>query len=544
MLADDARDVAQVRPLLPPVGCALLVTSRQRFTLDGMAPLDLERLEEGAAVALLRGICPHLTEEQAQQIARLCGYLPLALRVSGGILLNDPALSPERYLARLATQPLAELRDPDDPGRDVGVILRLSYTILDVSAQAVFRRLGVLAADADLPLIAALLELPESKVDEVLRTLLRRSLVEYNSKRDCWSMHDLVRACALRLLAEAGEEREVRLCYAERLIGIIEQAVRDDPLGDRRLVGLSLLDRALAHQRERAHLEAVRAWLWEQTHAADIDTLVFREANVTTLQHSLYDHAQKVDVPRQKRGLAAARWLGDRALEGRALNNLGAAYRGLREFRRSIELCEQALTIAREIDDRQGEYMALSSLGFAYTYLGEERRANDFNDQAMVIAWLNVNEQQLAIARREDDRLGEGYALSNLGVLFLQSGDAAQARTHCEEALALARDLEDRSLEGTALRNLANALAALDQPNEADACYVQSLAIHDELGSQSEAARTRWFYGHFLIQQGDHERGLALLDACVAYEQQIGHAQATEHAALVEQLRLDSAQAG
>jgi hypothetical protein len=35
ILADDAIDAAQVRPLLPPQGCALLVTSRQRFSCQG-----------------------------------------------------------------------------------------------------------------------------------------------------------------------------------------------------------------------------------------------------------------------------------------------------------------------------------------------------------------------------------------------------------------------------------------------------------------------------------------------------------------------------
>lgn len=51
-------------------------------------------------------------------------------------------------------------------------------------------------------------------------------------------------------------------------------------------------------------------------------------------------------------------------------------------------------------------------------------------------------------------------------------------------------------------------------------------------------------YSQFLLTQGERERGLVLLDACVAYEQQIGHAQAAEHAALVEQLRADGAQPG
>src|SRR6185295_19949820 len=36
ILADDARDAAHVRALLPPAGSALLITSRTRFRLAGM----------------------------------------------------------------------------------------------------------------------------------------------------------------------------------------------------------------------------------------------------------------------------------------------------------------------------------------------------------------------------------------------------------------------------------------------------------------------------------------------------------------------------
>ena len=53
VLLDDARDAKQVRPLLPPEGCLLLVTTRQRFALPGLQALDLGRLPQGEAVALL-----------------------------------------------------------------------------------------------------------------------------------------------------------------------------------------------------------------------------------------------------------------------------------------------------------------------------------------------------------------------------------------------------------------------------------------------------------------------------------------------------------
>jgi hypothetical protein len=79
--------------------------------------------------------------------------------------------------------------------------------------------------------------------------------------------------------------------------------------------------------------------------------------------------------------------------------------------------------------------------------------------------------------------------------------------------------------------------AVLGREREADALYQVALDIHDELGYHHGLVRTRWAYGQFLVRQSERERGIALMAECVAYEQRIGHAQAEEHAALIEHLR-------
>ncbi|GAB4215209.1 MAG: hypothetical protein OHK0022_54820 [Roseiflexaceae bacterium] len=642
LLADDARDAAQVRPLLPPPGCALLVTSRQRFALDGMAAVDLGRLDETAAVTLLRGICDRLTEEQAQQIARLCGYLPLALRVSAGILLNDEALPVGRYLARLADerQRLAHLKDPDDPARDVQANLLLSYAALDARTQAHFRRLGTLAADADLELVATLLELSEEEADEVLRALLRRSLVEYDQARGRWGLHDLVRDCALELLAQAGEERTARLRYAQQVIGLIQQAdQRYQGGGEGVLAGLALFDR------ERAHLEAVRVWLWAEPPTPATDRLVIAEASATTNVGFLRDPLRAVRVGQLEWALSAAQRQGDRAAEGRLLDTLGDTYRELGELRRSTAAFEQALVIARELGDRRREGNVLGNLGNACLSQGEVRQALDFYQQHLAIAqaigdrrgegralgnignaywalgevqqavgyleqWVQIArelgdrqregralgnlgtafhvlgdlpraldcyQQALAIARELDDRQEQGRTLGNLGEAYADQGNLDQALIHYEQALLLLRKvgdrrneayilslsasaylcqgqsataltesstaltliraIGDRRLEAAVLQTIANAHATLAHTQEADTRYAEALAILDELGCEGEAARVCWAYGQFLLAQGANARWLPLMERCVAYEQQIGHPQAAEHAALLAQLR-------
>ena len=602
ILADDAKDAAQVRPLQTPAGCALLVTSRQHYMLDGMTALDLDCLDEAAAVHLLRGICARLEEDQARQIAWFCGGLPLALRVSAGILANDLSLSITRYLTQLANERcrLAQLRDPDDPARDVAAIMHLSYAVLDQTTQTAFRQLGVLAADADLGLIAAVLDQNEEETETVLRLLLRRSLVEYDAARERWDLHDLVRVFALERLAEEGKELVVRLHYAERVIQVIKQAEQRYLEG-----GVGVLEGLALFDRERAHREVVREWLWAQPSTPEIDTLVWNEAFTTPFLEELRDSAQTVRVPRWHQAVAAARRLSDRRGEGSALGNLGLAHADLGETRTAITYYEQHLTIAQEVGDRCEEGMALGNLGNAYADLGEARIAITYYEQDLAIAremgnrrgegitlgnlgnaYLDLGEthtaviyyeQQLTIARevgdrREEgmalgclglayvelgethtaigyheqclnimrevgDRRGEGITLGNLGTAHEVLGNLAEALACCEASLALAQKSEDRSLEGTVLHDLANVQATLGQPAEAAVNYAISLFILKEIGDEGEVSHTCWDYGQFLIRQGERERGIALMAECVAYEQRIGHAKADEHAALVDSLR-------
>lgn len=163
ILADDAHDAAQVRPLLPPPGCALLITSRMRFSLPGMAIVDLDQLGKDEAITLLCRMCDRLSVAEAQVIARACGYLPLALRVSGSMLCNDPALPVADYIQQLTAEGrrLAQLRDPDDPQQNVAASLELSYARLEEPAQAVFRQLGVFVADFSMSMaLAVVMPLP------------------------------------------------------------------------------------------------------------------------------------------------------------------------------------------------------------------------------------------------------------------------------------------------------------------------------------------------------------------------------------------------
>src|SRR5262249_10509764 len=112
VVLDNAAGEAQVRPLLPGgAGSALLGPGGAG--LAGLAlweVIDLGALQPGQAVELLGkivGACRVGAEpEAAAQIAALCGYLPLALRIVGARL----AAKPHWRIPRLADPPAAHPR--------------------------------------------------------------------------------------------------------------------------------------------------------------------------------------------------------------------------------------------------------------------------------------------------------------------------------------------------------------------------------------------------------------------------------------------------
>lgn len=186
-----------------------------------------------------------------------------------------------------------------------------------------------------------------------------------------------------------------------------------------------------------------------------------------------YDQA----IASQQQYLAIARALKDRESEGMALGNLGNIYYLLGQFEQAINYQQQWLAIARETNDRQSEGKALGNLGNVYESLGDYAKTIDYTQQ-----WL-------AIARETKDRQSEGKALGNLGVVSHSSGDYANALSYGQQQLAIARSIKDRQTEGAALGNLGNAYYALGEYEKAIGYEQQLLTIARDIKDiQSEAA--------------------------------------------------------
>src|SRR6266404_3771669 len=140
LLMDNAKDAAQVKSLIPPEGCTLLVTSRFRFTLPGLHQKNLDTLPPDDATKLLLRIAPSIDGE-AEAIAKLCGYLALALRLAATAIAERIDLAPAEYRQKLADEKQRLKLLGGNEGVDTSI--SLSYYLLDAELQKRWRTLSV-----------------------------------------------------------------------------------------------------------------------------------------------------------------------------------------------------------------------------------------------------------------------------------------------------------------------------------------------------------------------------------------------------------------
>ncbi|HEV7405732.1 MAG TPA: TIR domain-containing protein [Chthoniobacteraceae bacterium] len=493
VLLDNAADAAQVRPLLPPAGCLLLVTSRQHFTLPGLAVRNLDCLAPDKAAELLQRLAPRVAEHAAEA-ARLCGGLPLALEVFAGAI-NDQSLTDVPEL-------LARLQAGEEKLEPVDAAFEVSQSLLPEETRAAWHTLAIFTASFDLPAAAAVWEKEPAAARATLQALVNASLVEWDEGKARFRLHDLARQfCEGRLPAAAREE--ARLRHARHYIAVAEESQELYLQGGAQvLAGLQLFDR------ERTHIEASFAWLQTRADVPSAKLLVSLVNAVAYVVQLRFHPRRRIAWPEAQ--CAAARLIGDRRAEGYALANLGLAHSALGDARKAIEFYEQRLVIAREFSDRRGESAALGNLGGAYYDLGDARKAIEFH------------EQDRDIAREIGDRRGEGQALNNLGLAYKDLGDARKAIEFYEQSLVVKREIGDRYGEGNALGNLANAYYALGDAHKAIEFYDQILVLHREIGDRRGEGQDLGNLGNAYAALGDARKAIEFYEQRLVIAREIG----------------------
>jgi DNA-binding SARP family transcriptional activator/tetratricopeptide (TPR) repeat protein len=490
LLLDNVVDVAQIRPLLPGAGgCLVLVTSRSLITgLDGAISVPLGLMTRVDAKELLENIVgeERLRDEAAAvaELAEVCGFLPLAIRIAGARLKNRPTWTVSHLVRRLRGEGrLLEELSADD--RSVAAAIGLSYRGLPPAHQRLFRFLALtFAGDFSVWVAAATAGMSRDETETILEDLVDARLL-HQPKQDRYGLHDLVRGYARRMGQEDSEE--VRQEAFARLLSYYlyaaEAADTHIQLGRDRLP--IPVEPPASGWQYVADQRAALAWFDEEQHG-------LLAAAGYVVEHGLAAHTghfprvlagylqfrgqlcEHIDLFRA--GVEAGVSLGDRTLEGVNLVVLSSAEWQLGHFRAALENMHRVLAVAEESGNRPRVGVCLSRIGLLCESTGRYREA---------LAYL---ERAIVIHRVEGNRFEENVALISIAFVTTMLGNPAQAKKLAQQALNAHRSLGHQIYVATALDNLALASIELGEYGEAAAHLTEALEIAREFGFLAEEA--------------------------------------------------------
>ena len=521
MVLDNARTEAQVRPLLPGAGTSLvLVTSRS--TLPGLEAderISLDVLSQDEAVDMLAGLGGHRAAADptaVAEVARLCGRLPLALRIAGQLLATHPTWPVVRVAQLLAGQQqrLTRLGAGD---LQVRAAFEVSYQQLADGDARLFRLLGLHPGpDFSATAAAALAGLDEAVAESALERLATAHLLAEDTVGR-FTLHDLLRLFARASCeqADAPDQRtaaETRLIrHYEQLASFLESCV--DPglraVAEQTGRPLSSMRQALAvFQAERPSLLAALDLVTQRGWNEDIRWLSASMEGPLAILRFLDDL-----LTVREAALAAGRRSGDAGAEGRALANLGSAYLDLRRFEEAIARYEQALTIFQAAGDRDHESKILNNLGIAF------RELRRFDEAIPML------EQALALRREVGDRPAEGQILNSLGSAYRELRRFEEAIACYQRALAIFQGVGDRDHESRQPPpGVGSVNGAAPQLGDVLSSFERKMAA-EWTGDRDEEGRILISLGNLLRELQRFDEAIPFWEQAVAIKREVGNGQ-------------------
>ena len=411
IVLDNARDAAQVRPLLPgSASSAVLVTTRSRMPdLASTRLVDLNVLDDDEALRLFVKVVGEeraaAEPEATAELLDACAGLPLAIRICAARLVTRSGWTIRAMAGRLHDEHrrLDEMRAGD---LAVRASFEVSFTSLHPSSDKqgidparAFCLLGLWQGSSiSSAAAAALFGVPEYSAEDALEVLVDTHLLE-SVAADRYRFHDLLRVYAAERCADdlPAAERDAAvtrlLTWYVRTADAAATAVAPQryniPLDaltgdDAPLLSLATSEEALAwYDDERANILAAT----RQASASGRHEIAWRlPAPLFIIFNS---HGNWADcIATHRVALDSARQAGDRRGEAWVLNNLGDAL-GATGDPDGIGCLESSLAIRREIGDRIGEAQAANNTADTYLLLGRTdealelyRRALELNREA------------------------------------------------------------------------------------------------------------------------------------------------------------------
>lgn len=513
VVLDNARNVEQVRPLLPGgTGNLVLVTSRNHLSglvaREGARPVALDVMDERAATGLLvERIGAERVAAEPDAVARLvgrCAGLPLALGVVAARAAYGDSLA---ALADELERERLDALDIDDPTTGVRSVFSWSLRSISEPAARLFVLLGLHPGpDFAVEAAASLVALPVEEARRALRELVARSLLTaMDSGR--FSLHDLLRDYAAERVTEMPEEERspalrrmldhylhtAHACWqqlqfnsppivtAPPAAGVVLEPVAD---AGSAWAMFDVEHRVMLNAVERAEGLGADDFIWK---------VMFVMHGYLSREGYVYDVASG-----HRLGLAAAERLGDFHAQSLMHRRLAATLISFNEFDQGERHLREAIRCAQPAGDVLAE--AHLRRGLAFTYERQGRLAEALDVLAEVHPRIEGHSDAYEVGRH----------LAALGRAHHNVGDAERALELCLSASRKFGETEYNGQDegpGGNLETLGDIYLGLGRHDEAVESYERALVVWRSMRGGTNVADCLLMLGKAFIAAGRPERG-------------------------------------
>jgi DNA-binding SARP family transcriptional activator len=504
ILLDNARDPAQVRPLLPGnANSVVIITSRSSLVgltaTDDAHPVPLDLLTDDEARQLLvRRLGPEriaLDPGAASRLITLCARLPLAL----SIIAARAAVAPRLPLAALAAKlhsarDRLDVLDTGDHATSLRAVFSWSCKQLTESGTRMFHLIGIHAVpDITVPAAASLAAMTTQQASRALAELTAAHLIrEYVPGR--YAVHDLLRTYATEQANAEEHGADHRAANLRALDHYLHTACAADHLLLPGLVPITL-DPPQPGVTLNHFASAEQALTWFQAdHQVLLAAITLAaglgfDTHVWQIPWAMAHYLDRLGhvhdwIATHETALGAAGRLGDHVGIGWTHHRLGQACSRLGHYEDATAHHYQALIHFRTSGNLTGLAAAHMGLNFALRFQGRDHEAQHHAQRA------------LGISRQAGDRFTEALSLHMVGWFYVRLGNPDLGLRCCQQALELHRELGDLAGQAEALDNIGYAHCQVGNYDEAITCYEQAISIRGNVGGRSDQAES-------LIQLGD-----------------------------------------
>jgi DNA-binding SARP family transcriptional activator/Tfp pilus assembly protein PilF len=531
IVLDNARDPAQVRPLLPGApGCLVVVTSRSQLiglTADGARSVSLDLLLPAEARQLLtiRLGAERVSAEPlaVDEIIDGCAGLPLAL----SIVTARAAANPRLLFADLAEELLdnhggLDALDGGDKRVNIRAVFSWSYSALSAPAARLFRLLGLhMGPDIGMPAAASLAGETPAQARALLAELTRaHMLADWGHGR--FVFHDLLRAYASEL-AETHDPATDRTAAIRRVLDhyLLTAHRADELIRPNREDAITSAPAAagVTPQKLSDHKKAL-AWFGREY---PVLLAALRQAGQTGFHVHVWQLAWALTsffdrlghwhdaATSQRAAVEAATQLGDPRAQAVSYGCRAYAYLRLDRHQDAHSDLSEALRLYEELGDETGQAHAHRSLAWVFDRLGEYREALPHAQRAYEL--LCTTGQQN----------GQARALNAVGWFHIQLGEAEEGLMQCQHALNIQQQIKDEYGQADTLDSIASAYHHLGRYSDAAAHYRRALPLYRDFGDRYTEADTWASLGDTYLAAGDHVSAHAAWRSALDILDNLGH---------------------